>query len=58
MPAPHDIQAVTTLFAGPVFAALAEEAVRGYIDWAELTKRLLPAGLSAADNREPLSRGA
>jgi Fic family protein len=45
----HDITAIDDLFEDPAFASLAEEAVRDYIDWDELTCRPLPAGLSAAD---------
>jgi Fic family protein len=45
----HDIEAAGALMLDPVFAALAEEAVRDYLDWDELTRRPLPAGLSAED---------
>jgi Fic family protein len=45
----HDLEAVAALLGDPVFAALAEEAVRDYLDWDELTTRPLPPGLSAAD---------
>lgn len=44
-----DIGATEALLADPVFAGLAEEAVRDYIDWDELTRRPLPAGMSADD---------
>ena len=46
MPSSHDAEAATALLQEPVFAALAEEAVRDYIDWADLTTRPLPPGLS------------
>jgi Fic family protein len=55
MPSSHDIEAATALLADPAFAALAEEAVRDYIDWDELTKRPLPAGLSATDTWQLLA---
>lgn len=45
----HDIRAVVALLADVTFAPLAEEAVRDYIDWDDLTRRPLPAGLSADD---------
>jgi Fic family protein len=47
--APHDIEAARSLFEDPAFASLADEAVRDYIDWDELTQRPLPPGLSASD---------
>jgi Fic family protein len=55
MPSPHDSGAVNALLADPVFAALAEEAARDYIDWDELAKRPLPAGLSATDTWQLLT---
>lgn len=45
----HDIEAASSLFQDPTFASLATEAVRDYLDWDELTRRPLPAGLSASD---------
>lgn len=45
----HDMDAVVSLLQDPAFKPLAEEAVRDYLDWDELTRRSLPAGLDAAD---------
>lgn len=45
----HDAAAVLALLRDPAFKALADEAVRDYLDWDELLKRPLPAGLSADD---------
>jgi Fic family protein len=48
-PSLHDIEVAGALLADPAFTTLAEEAVRDYLDWDELTRRPLPAGLSAED---------
>jgi Fic family protein len=48
-PSSHDIDVASALLRDPAFAPLAEEAVRDYLDWDELTRRPLPAGLSAED---------
>lgn len=48
-PPSYDIDAIDTLLGDPVFASLAQDAVRDYLDWDELTRRPLPAGLSAED---------
>jgi len=45
----HDTEAAVALLADQMFAPLAEEAVRDYVDWDDLTRRPLPAGLSADD---------
>jgi Fic family protein len=45
----HGIEAASALLLDPAFATLAEEAVRDYLDWDELTRRPLPPGLSAED---------
>ena len=48
-PSSYDIVSIYSLLRDPVFASLAEEAVRDYLYWDELTRRPLPAGLSAED---------
>ena len=48
-PSSHDIDVVSALLEDPAFAPLAEEAVRDYLDWDELTRRPLPPGLSVED---------
>jgi len=49
------IEAANALLQDPAFATLAEEAVRDYVDWDELTRRPLPAGLSADDTWQLLT---
>ncbi len=54
MPQKQNISAMQAMLREPTFAGLANETVREYVDWDQLTQRALPPGLSAAETWELL----